>query len=199
MVLLAAGHALAAGKTSGREPVQWAGVVGIVHATLVVPSAIVADIMRVAVKRDGSDPGPWPVEGYMVPEIVIPVAVGAVIGPPVVAAGAAWARRHTEVDGSPVCRALGWLLWSFSVGGQIAVSSLAVFHEHHSRTSLDVPHGLVLGAGLLGAASSVLMSVDAILSCRQARAEAPADASAMVMPVLSGTPGGAVLGVTGVF
>ena len=81
------------------------------------------------------------------------------------------------------------------MGGQIAVTSLAVFHEHHQRTSLDVPHGLVLGAGLLGAASSVLMSVDAILSCRQA----PADASAMVMPVLSGTPGGAVLGVTGVF
>jgi hypothetical protein len=92
------------------------------------------------------------------PGVTIPIGAVATlvagVGIPIVASGAGKTRRATGVEGNPGMRLAGWIGYGFTIVDALTLIGIA-------SSGGTVPSGLTYSVAVLGAASSVLMAVEA--------------------------------------
>ncbi len=192
------------GQARRRNWALGAGIFGIVWSTAILPAEVSADVIRAMVDCRGSCL--TPAHGYLEPRLVIPVSVALVLGPPIIAAGAASARRVLGTAGCKACRVLGSIAFGLSVPLAGVWSGFSIYHESHMPSGFDPPHGPMAAAGALAALSGVLMSVDAFVSWKprapagnEEAMDGQATAPTVLYPVLGFYGGSAIVGIGGTF
>jgi len=92
------------------------------------------------------------------PSVSIPIGAVATlvagVGIPIVASGASKTRRAAGVEGNPGMRLAGWIGYGFTIVDALTLIGFA-------SSGGTVPSGLTYSVAVLGAASSILMAVEA--------------------------------------
>jgi hypothetical protein len=105
----------------------------------------------------------------------IPLAAGAtvivLITVPAINSGSKSVRKYDGVPGSLTLRVLGWTCFGLHIGGSLALAALIPLHwinVDSNGNGWTPPTSWIIGNGVLGVASVIFLSVEALVARRQA-------------------------------